>query len=74
MKQITTNDELEIGKNYWCKPKRSTYSKAVILTVGEHSQNKFIGSHIWCTENNNQGLEKYTIIGPIEEPDWSEYD
>jgi len=70
MKQIITNGELEIGKNYWCKPKINTYSKAIILTVGEHMNNKFIGSHIWCTEDNNQGLEKYTIIGPVEEPDW----
>lgn len=64
-KLITSDDELEIGKYYWCKSHFGTLS---IESVDETHGLKYIGSHHWAHEGDSQALKKYTIYGPIEPP------
>ena len=74
MKKILTNDELEIGKEYWCKPKTTSFDP-MVLRVGESSGIKYLGTNrIWASDNNNQALERYDIIGPIEYPNFKDYE
>lgn len=72
MKKITNNDELEVGKEYWCKFKTSK-SMPQLFKVGEQGGWKYIGSRIWATNENNQALEKFDIIGPVEYPNFDDF-
>lgn len=75
MKRILSNDELEIGKVYWCKAKNVHYMPdPQALTVYETGGIKYISQNrIWADDNNNQALENYDIIGPIEYPNFENY-
>ena len=75
MKKILTNDDLEIGKEYWCKHKDVHYKQhPEVMIVNETGNAKYLGhNYIWATDDNNQALEKFDIIGPIEYPNFEEY-
>jgi hypothetical protein len=70
MKIVQNNSDLEVGKWYWC---RSKDTGLITIKLVQLSYEKYIGNHIWCFDGNNQGLDKYTIVGPIEEPYWDDF-
>ena len=73
MKRILTNDDLEIGEYYWCKYRGKIADLWTIEQVQQTHNMKYIGSHIWATDDNSQALEKYIIIGPIPQPKIEEF-
>jgi hypothetical protein len=69
MQKITSSEELIVGKYYFCKPTNGL--DPIILNVGSFENKKFLGNRIWCTEDNPQAFEKFTIVGPIEFPSFN---
>ena len=68
MDEITTNNELVVGKYYHCFNKRFG-SHEIHKCGAESGGTKYLGNnHIWADDNNKQALEKWKIIGPIEIP------
>lgn len=72
MKHIKTVKELELDKQYWCRCKRFP-DEVQLLTVKETHNTKYIGNHIWASEDNPQALDKYDIVGPAELPNMDTY-
>lgn len=72
MKLIQSNSELEVGREYWCKPKTTAFDP-IVMRCSECGGIKYLGAGIWATDNNNQALEKYDIVGPIEHPNFDDY-
>lgn len=65
--QILSNDNLVVGRYYWCIHKNSGIE--TIEIVGEMYKNKYLGyGKIWATDSNNQALTVWDIYGPIPLP------
>lgn len=67
MTKIVSNKKLMLGRYYWCQNKNHPDSWTP-LQVGSTTGGKFIGNRIWCSDENNQGLQMYNIFGPIDPP------
>ena len=65
-KQIKKNKELEAGRYYHCFDlKTGDYS---IELCQEETNGKYLGTHIWAQDDNNQALRRWEIFGPVEKP------
>jgi len=73
LKRITSPEEIEIGKHYFCNPKNG-FEPIVLKAFGLSADStKYLGDRIWATKDNPQAFEKYVIVGPIEMPNFEEY-
>lgn len=75
MSLITSNEQLEVGREYWCRSK--AFGNAHIKEcLFDDSFGKFMGNRIWAYDGNSQALKKWDIIGPLpkrEQPDFDAY-
>lgn len=66
MNEIYINNHLEVGEYYHCFGKRR--GEHSIHKCKQEEGHKYLAHRIWAEDDNNQALEKWRIIGPIELP------
>ncbi len=60
-KEITTNEDLRIGKYYHCFSKKN--SRHEVHSVGQSCGVKYLGNNkIWADRSNNQALDMWRIF------------
>lgn len=64
IKHITDPEELELGREYWLRPKDSPCVPYVAVCEQEFGR-KYFGLRIWAESNNNQAMRRWDIFGPL---------
>lgn len=66
MNTIENNDQLEVGKYYHCFKKINGAHS--IHRCEQDGPAKYFAGRIWACDDNNQTLDRWIVIGPIEVP------
>ncbi len=71
IKQITSNNDLEVGEYYHCFSITGSNSHEILQCKASISPTitwKFLGERIWADDDNDQALKRWVIYGPIRIP------
>jgi len=74
MKRITTPEEIEPGRYYFCCPKDDTFDASIEQAFGtETPTTKYLGNRIWANSKDADAFKKWIIVGPINFPEFDKF-
>jgi len=75
MKKIKEEKDLEEGKFYFCKERVYPFRLKILEVKSTFEGNLFLGEdRFWATKDNPQAFKRFDIVGPVEFPNFEEYE